>query len=133
MPIMKNFTHTRFLLLLAAALLGPGLLPSPAADGKPEGARDLTTLVTNQRLKQLTTTLMLSDEQKEKVRPLLAEEVKYFHGLNEDAALDEAAKTEKQKSYRESIKPKYKAILTEEQYAKWEQSLTPKKRKKPAA
>ena len=67
-----------------AAVLLVGLTvwvaPARAEEAKP---RDLDTLVTNQRLKQLAAALGLSDEQKEKMRPILFEEVKSVRAVRE--------------------------------------------------
>ena len=119
------------LAVLAAGVLALAGRPALAADGKPEGQRDLNTVLVEQRLRRLTTELALSDEQKEKLRVLILDEIKYFHSLRENQTLAEEEKTKKEKEYRENSKPKFKAALSEEQYAKWEKLVNTRKPSKP--
>src|SRR5213592_2245541 len=115
-----------------AAVLLVGLTvwvaPARAEEAKP---RDLDTLVTNQRLKQLAAALGLSDEQKEKMRPILFEEVKSVRAVREAENMPQQEKTAKDKEIKDACKAKLKPILTAEQFAKWEEvhRKNPKKEK----
>lgn len=123
-------------ILLAAGLLttlASSPLPARAADDKaPVGQRDLNTILVESRLKRMNTELTLSEEQKGKLRPLISEEIKFLHGLRENDKLTEDDRIKQQNEYRETAKPKYKAILSEEQYPKW-LKMFEKKPKKPKA
>jgi hypothetical protein len=107
---------------LLTGLVLAGLLTltarAQAQDPKP---RDVNAIVTNQRLKQLTTVLTLNDEQKEKLRPVLHEEVKSIRAIRETENLTMQEKFAKEKDVRDASKAKAKPILTAEQFAKWEE------------
>jgi hypothetical protein len=79
--------------------------------------------------------LTLTGEQKEKMRPLISEEVKFMHSLRENHDLSEADRIGKEKEFRDASRPKFKAILSEEQFEKFEKlrGSKPKKEAKPDA
>lgn len=131
---MKPFTSiTCFRLLIAVCLITslPGGVPARAAEEK----RDIVTVLTGTRLKSLTEKLALTEEQKEKMRPLISEEVKFIHGLRENQDLTEDQRVSKEKAFRDISRPKYKAILSDEQFEKFEKMRAPKPKKeaRPAA
>jgi len=107
-----------------------GAISASAAEEK----RDIVTVMTSARLKSLGEKLTLTDEQKEKMRPLISDEVKFMHGLRENQDLSEADRVGKEKEFRDTSRPKFKAILSEEQFGKFEKLRAPKPKKeaKPA-
>ena len=112
----------------ATAVIAATLLAGSSA-GAADAPKDAATVVSNARLKSLSNALTLTDEQKEKVRPLLVEEVKFLHGLRENQALTEAERIKQEKEFREAARPKFKAMLSEEQFQKFEQLRNGKGRK----
>jgi Spy/CpxP family protein refolding chaperone len=116
------------LLALLLAALAIAVVPATAQ----EPARDVDSLLADQRLKRMTTVLTLTDEQKTKVRPLVVDEIKAFKSYRADTSLTEEDRIKKQKEFRASSKPKFKAILSDEQFAKYEQLESEKRGKKPA-
>ena len=130
MKLCSSITGT--LLLTAACFVASlgGTISACAAEEK----RDIVSMLTSTRLKSLTEKLTLTDEQKEKMRPLINEEVKFSHGLRENRNLTEDERVSKEKMFRDASRPKFKAILSEEQFDKFEKMRTPrpKKEAKPA-
>ena len=108
-----------------------GAISASAAEAK----RDIVTVMTSARLKSLGEKLILTDEQKEKMRPLISDEVKFMHGLRENQDLSEADRVGKEKEFRDASRPKFKVLLSQEQFEKFEKLRAPKPKKeaKPAA
>jgi len=94
--------------------------PARSQDAKP---KDADTLNTNGRMKQMTTVLALTDEQKEKVRPILLEEVKAIRLLREDEKIPLQERFAKEDELRQACRAKLKNVLTEEQAQKWEDTI----------
>lgn len=112
-------------LTLLAVLLGSllGVLPaSRAADADPKPA-DKTDAKARpgrgDRLKSLADQLKLSDEQKEKIKPILQDERKKVRELRENKDLSRQDRVAKLKEIREDIRAKVKPILTPEQLEQW--------------
>ncbi|MBI3875986.1 MAG: hypothetical protein HY300_08515 [Verrucomicrobia bacterium] len=70
------------------------------------------------RLKELAEQLNLTDEQKEKLKPIVQEEVEKLKALREDATLSRQDKVAKFREIQEGAQAKIKAILTPEQQEK---------------
>ncbi len=62
--------------------------------------------------------LNLTDEQKEKLRPIVADENQQLEALRSDTSMSQEQKMQKANQIRESASPKIKAILTPEQLKK---------------
>ena len=112
-------------LTLLAVLLGSllGVLPaSRAADADPKPA-DKTDAKTaparGERLKSLAEQLKLSDEQKEKLKPILQDERKKVRELRDNKDLSRQDRVAKLKEIRDDLGTKLKPILTPEQLEKW--------------
>lgn len=115
-------------LLAAGSLLSfsPGLLAQeqkqdskPAdstANQRPQRGRGASV---ENRLAQLSEQLKLTDEQKPKVKALLEEQAKQ---RTEYRDLSQEERRTKMRAAREEMNKKMKAILTDEQYKKWETS-----------
>ena len=73
-----------------------------------------------QRLEAMTTKLSLTDEQKPKVKAVLEESSKKMQEIRSDSSLDQAARREKMQPIMEEQNTKMKAILTDEQYPKYQ-------------
>jgi len=116
-----------YALLLSAATL----LPAPAS--AQDGPRDVDSILADQRVKRMTTALTLTDDQKTKIRPLVLDEIKAFKSFRNDTTLKEEDRIKKEKEFRDSAKPKFKAILSDEQFTKYEALEKDKRVKKPAA
>ncbi len=69
------------------------------------------------RLNQMGEQLNLTAEQKEKIKPLLEKEREKMQGLRD---LAPEQRREKMQELRKEMEPKYKAILTTEQFEKWQ-------------
>ncbi len=88
--------------------------PTPPAGRPPQGQRGE---MAKERIAKMAEELKLSDEQKTKVTALLKEQAETMRGMKE--ATPEERK-EKMKAGREEMQKQMKAILTPEQYTKWE-------------
>ena len=112
-------------LTLIAVLLGSllGVLPASRAadaDPKPADKTDAKARPTRgERLKDLAEQLKLSDEQKEKIKPILQEERKKVRELRDNKDLSRQDRVAKLKEIRDDIRAKVKPILTPEQLEKW--------------
>jgi len=62
--------------------------------------------------------LNLTDEQKEKLRPIVADENQQLEALRSDTSMTQEQKMQKANQIRETASPKIKAILTPEQLQK---------------
>ena len=124
-------------LSLLAVLLGSllGVLPASRAadnDAKPADKTDAKAPPTRaERLKAVSEQLKLTDEQKEKIKPILQEERKKVRELRENKDLSRQDRVAKLKEIREDVGTKLKPILTPEQLEKWNKlrSEGPRRRK----
>jgi Spy/CpxP family protein refolding chaperone len=71
------------------------------------------------RIETLAKELQLTDEQKEKLRPIFQAEVERLKNLRADTSLSRRAKLRELKKIRAEATPKVKEILTPEQFQKW--------------
>lgn len=84
----------------------------PAAKGAPQD-----------RMKQISEMLGLTDEQKEKVRPIFQEQAKKMQEIFQDANLSQDDKRTKIADLRTTYNAKIKALLTPEQATTWEKMM----------
>ncbi|KAF0175960.1 MAG: hypothetical protein FD161_3139 [Limisphaerales bacterium] len=117
--------------LLFALALGAALACSPStqAQEKKEGRGRQTV---EERMKQLSEALKLTDEQKAKLEPILKEEGEKLRAIFGDANASREEKGKKMQEARKDIAAKVKAVLTPEQAEKYEklQAEIAAKRKK---
>ncbi len=73
------------------------------------------------RLQQMSEALKLTDEQKEKLKPIFKEEGEKLKAIFEDQNTPREEKQGKVREIREAIAAKIKPILTAEQQTKWEE------------
>ena len=73
------------------------------------------------RLQQISEALKLTDEQKEKLKPIFKEEGEKLKALREDTSIPQEEKRGKARAIMEAGAAKIKPILTAEQLTKWEE------------
>ena len=71
------------------------------------------------QLERLSKELNLTDEQKEKVKPILDEQTKQMHATQEDASLNQEQKRDKMKQIHQTTHSQINDILTPEQQKKF--------------
>jgi Spy/CpxP family protein refolding chaperone len=71
------------------------------------------------QLERLSKELNLTDEQKEKVKPILDEQTKQMHATQEDSSLSQEQKRDKMKQIHQSTHSQINDILTPEQQKKF--------------
>ena len=123
MNASKRFLTTLAIIagVFALALVARAADPAPAASGIKEGK---SAAKIADRLKQLSDALGLTEEQKNKVGPLLLEESTALAALYADKSLDDAARKAKGIELRDGFSAKVRALLTPDQQAKFD--LLPK-------
>jgi Spy/CpxP family protein refolding chaperone len=72
-----------------------------------------------ERLKRMTERLNLTDEQREKIRPLLQGEADQLKALHEDTSLSQEQRREKRRQIEQATRKQIREVLTPEQRAKW--------------
>ena len=114
---------SRFVRLLAGVLLAGSAAfaqdsattsPAAPAPGHDQVRRDSA----EKKLKRLSKRLNLTDEQKEKARPILQDEQKQVTALDSDSTLSTQQKHKKMRGIRTSSRSQLDAILTPEQKEK---------------
>lgn len=99
--------------------------PGEKAPARGEGKRGDP----QERLKQLAEELKLTDEQKEKLKPILQEEGEKLKALREDTTTAREAKVAKYREIQQGIEAKIKPILTAEQAEKWEKARAERRKR----
>jgi len=123
--------NTLFALLGSALLLaGTALAQDKPAqeknDSKPVPKPNRP--VTIDRSAALANFLKLSDDQREKVKPILEEELEQQRALRQDKTVTPENRMAKIKEIRESTSAKVKPILNDEQWQKWDRMRNAKPR-----
>lgn len=120
---MKTWKLSLCAVLASLAAFGPSASAQEKKDEAPakapargEGRRGDP----QERLKQLAEELKLTDEQKEKLKPIFQEEMEKLKALREDTATPREAKFAKFREIQQANEAKIKPILTAEQVEKWE-------------
>lgn len=104
------------LFVAVGALLASLLIPAVhAQDGKNKGGGG------GDRLKMMSEALALTDAQKEKIKPIIADEAAALKALREDTSVAEDARRTKQRDIRQAHAAKIRAVLTPEQQAKFDE------------
>ena len=117
---MKRTTFITLGLLLGSLLVPtlpaqtPPALPTNVPGGRP---------LVRDRVEALASSLKLTDEQKEKVRPVLDAETKQIGELLKQADVSSADKRAKRMVIRQETNAKLKGILTPEQYERYTKPL----------
>lgn len=90
------------------------------------------TMISN-RVNALSRSLNLTDEQKQKVKPVVEDEFKKFQELRTQKNLSPQERAAKMKEIREASSQQMKTILTEEQWKKYYRPMTNAPVLRPAA
>jgi protein CpxP len=93
----------------------------PAPGGPPQDQRPPGMMRGGPSLDLLAKQLNLTDDQKAKVKPILEARDKKIGELREDTSLSPEERRAKMQSLREEITAQMKAVLTPEQFDKWQQ------------
>jgi Spy/CpxP family protein refolding chaperone len=120
MYIMKYRIGVPLGLAIVAGVLGIQSVARCAdAPAKEAGLERSATV--RDRMHQLAAELNLTDAQKQKLRPIVREEMGKVHELRKDTTLSRREKMERFRALQQEMQPKVKAVLTEEQFAKWQE------------
>lgn len=125
---MKKRILIRVALSLVIGILGFQQLGSAAEKAEtpmPQTEQRISAI--RDRLKEIAEKLGLSDEQKERIKPILRSEMEKMRQLRRDDALSRTEKLKKFQSLHEEITPKLKSILTAEQFEKWQKLVKERK------
>jgi Spy/CpxP family protein refolding chaperone len=89
---------------------------APQADAKKGGKKQFTI---EQQMERMTTTLTLTDEQKPKVKAVLEGQQKKMQEVRSES--DQDTRRTKMQDLRKETETKMKAILTDEQFKKYQE------------
>jgi len=103
---MKNKTH----LVIAALWIAMFALLAPTSFAQKGGAM--------QKAQAMAQQLNLTPQQKEKILPILADEVPKVQAIKNDNSLSKIQKIQKLRAIHQQTDPQMKAILSPEQYQK---------------
>jgi protein CpxP len=108
---------------LLGLLIGFGMLAlasqQPPQGGPPGRQRPMSV---EERLQRMSERLNLTDEQKEKIRPLLQDEEKQLQALRADTSLSPEQRREKRRQINQATRKQIGEILTPEQKEKWREN-----------
>jgi len=103
------------LFVVIGALLASWCIPAlHAQDGKGKGGGP------GDRLKMMSEALALTDAQKEKIKPIIADEAAALKALRDDTSVTEDARRGKMRDIRQAHAAKIRAVLTPQQQAKFD-------------
>jgi Spy/CpxP family protein refolding chaperone len=123
--VTKEFCRMKKVLL--CGLLGIGIMGFGSAlsaqmpPGPNGGHHPGKPLTTDERLQRLTQALNLTDEQQQKIRPILENETQQLDALHQNTALAGPDKRDKMLAIRDTTTSQIKPILNPDQQAKYEQ------------
>jgi hypothetical protein len=115
---------------ILCALLGIAILSCGSAlyaqmpPGPNAGHRPGKPMTTDERLQRLTQALNLTDEQQQKIRPILENETQQLSALHQNTALTGPERRDKMLSIRDTTTEQIKPILTADQQTKYDQIMT---------
>jgi Spy/CpxP family protein refolding chaperone len=109
---MKNHTH----LIISALSVAMFALLAPASFAQKGGAMAKAQAIAQQ--------LNLTPQQKEKILPILADEVPKVQAIKSDNSLSSTQKMQQVRAIHQQTDPQMKAILSPEQYQKLKQIRT---------
>jgi Spy/CpxP family protein refolding chaperone len=102
--------------LVAFSTLATAQDSTPTPDTKKKGR-----FTVEQQMERMTTQLSLTDEQKPKVEAVLKESAKKRQEIFSDSSIDRSQMREKMQPIMEEQNKKMKAILTDDQYKKYQE------------
>ncbi len=89
-----------------------------AKEGMQEEAKENVAQTVQQRMTALSERLNLSNEQKQKIQPIIENEIKEMSAVRDDEALSREQKQEKMKTIRQTSREEINKVLTPEQQRK---------------
>ncbi len=95
---------------------------APAAPANPPAEHGPHRSV-EERLKMMTETLSLTDDQVAKLKPILAADQEKMKALHDDTALSKEDRRSKSHEIMQSEQEQVKGILTADQQAKWKEAM----------
>jgi len=107
-------------ILLTTLIVGGALTLSPtvrAEEARRGGERGERI---RERMQEVSKELNLTDEQREKLKPIFQAQAEKMKELRADTTLSREEKMQKWKAIREEFAPKIKEVLTPEQFEKWQ-------------
>lgn len=114
---MKTLTVLGRSALLAATM---AILAATAHAAKEGRAEHKASAAMQERMQEMARDLNLSDAQKEQLKPILKAQMEKLGELRQDQSLSRADKLKRLQAIREESLPQVKAILTPEQFEKWQ-------------
>ncbi len=114
-------TRTVVLVIGALGLLVGCAMLAQTSQQPPEGrrGRGRAPMSVDERLQRMSERLNLTDEQKEKIRPILQDQANQLKALREDTSLSPAQRREKRRKIGQATRKQIAQILTPEQKEKW--------------
>jgi protein CpxP len=130
---MRSWRALLFAITIAGSWIwahgqGPGVAPPP-----PPGAPQRRSMEALSELRMLTQSLNLTNDQREKLRPIVTDEGEQLHVVHIDERMTPDQKRAKVIEIREAFAPKIGAELTSEQQEKWKKLQESLQGKKPEA
>ncbi|HWY55658.1 MAG TPA: hypothetical protein VNZ03_14420 [Terriglobales bacterium] len=119
-------SNSRWSILTILMLLAAGLtLAQPSQESQAPTPDKRTGMQrgesVDQHLQMLSEKLNLTDDQKEKLKPILQDQMQQMKAVREGGSLSEEQKRAKMKSIHESLHDQINAVLTPEQQSKFKQ------------
>lgn len=74
----------------------------------------------DQRLQHMTKTLNLTDDQQQKIKPMLEQEQQQMQTLRSDTSMSQQDRMTKMRALRQSTNEQIKGVLTSDQQTKWD-------------
>jgi len=105
---------------LTAVLLCGALSLTPFVRAAADAKRGERAEKARERMQEVTEKLGLTDAQKEKLKPILQAQGEKMKEVMGNADLSREQKAEKMKAMRDEFAPKFKEVLTPEQFEKWQ-------------
>jgi Spy/CpxP family protein refolding chaperone len=110
--------------LLGIAIVGCGsALNAQMPPGPNAGHRPGKPMTTDERLQRLTQALSLTDDQQQKIRPILESETQQLDALHQSTTLTGPERRDKMLAIRDTTTSQIKPILNPDQQTKYEQMM----------
>ncbi|HON06683.1 MAG TPA: hypothetical protein PLW02_01135 [Verrucomicrobiota bacterium] len=134
---MKNKIISVVILTSALTLASSAYSQDNKPQNAPAGPVNMMTIspetMISNRVNALSRSLNLTDEQKQKVKPIVEDEFKKYQELRTQKNLSPQERAAKMREIREASSQKMKEILTEEQWKKYYRPMTNAPALRPAA
>jgi Spy/CpxP family protein refolding chaperone len=114
---MNRKSHV-FTLMFALLLALTGVRLAAQTDSTSASDPELRAKV-QQRLQHMSSDLNLTEDQKQKIQPILQSEFQQAKGVHDDSSLTPDQKKAKMQDIQDSAKSQIGPVLTPEQRAKW--------------